>query len=78
FIPIPLIIDGEIIDHNLKYIDRDRNWLYTNLQAYNIDPKNVKNIILATYNQNGYVEVDTNELNDHKRGIYNYKPGNEN
>lgn len=36
FIPIPLIIDGELIKHNLYYIQKDMNWLTSQLQAYNL------------------------------------------
>lgn len=31
FIPIPLILDGEILDHNLKYLQKNRSWLFEKL-----------------------------------------------
>lgn len=79
FVSIPLIIDGEIIDHNLRFIKKGRDWLVSQMQAYNMNMNDLEDITLATYNQQGFVEFDTS----HQRGDYwnepdNYTPGNEN
>jgi uncharacterized membrane protein YcaP (DUF421 family) len=78
FVSIPLIVDGEIVHHNLKFIEKDEDWLHSQMQAYNLSNKDINKITLATYNQQGYVEFDTTNPKDHDKGIYNYKPGNKN
>jgi uncharacterized membrane protein YcaP (DUF421 family) len=78
FVEIPLIVDGEILHHNIRYIDKDLNWLYSQMEAHELDQNELKNITLATYNQQGIVEFDTYHKGDHAKGPQNYKPGNEN
>ncbi|MGY0691687.1 DUF421 domain-containing protein [Virgibacillus sp. FSP13] len=77
FIPIPIIIDGELVEHNLKYIKKDKEWLENQLQSYNITLEQMQNVTLATLNQKGYLDVDTTNIN-HNEGSNNYKPGNDN
>lgn len=74
FIPIPLIIDGEVIDHNLIYLKKDEQWLEAQLMSYD----DWSRITLATYGQDGTVQVDTNEVKAHDSGPQNYKPGDNN
>ncbi|MBM7646803.1 uncharacterized membrane protein YcaP (DUF421 family) [Scopulibacillus daqui] len=78
FINIPIIIDGTIIDHNLKYLNLDRSWLLSQLNTYQLGQEDIKNITLATYNQEGTLDVDTNHSPAQNQGAYNYKPGSEN
>lgn len=78
FISIPIIIDGEIIMHNLKFINKDKKWLFEQLLTFNISEENIKTVILATVNQQGKLEVDNNDTHDHQKGFKNYKPGDEN
>lgn len=74
FIPIPLIIDGEVIEHNLIYLNKDKKWLEYQLLNYD----DFSNITLATYEQDGTVSVDTKNVHNHDSGASNYKPGNDN
>jgi hypothetical protein len=36
FIPIPVVMEGQIIDHNLKYLKKDRKWLEGQLFSYSL------------------------------------------
>lgn len=74
YIPIPIIIDGEIVEHNLKYIEKDLNWLSNQLRSYNMSIENIESITLATLNQKGFLNIDTTDRNKMNKGIYNYKP----
>lgn len=58
FLPIPLIIDGKIIDVNLTYIKKSHDWLIEQMKAYNLTFDKLSIITLATYNQHGYVDFD--------------------
>jgi uncharacterized membrane protein YcaP (DUF421 family) len=80
FIPIPVIMDGQIIDHNLKFLNKDRDWLNLQLQTNQLstDENNLAKITLATIDQNGTIFVDRSDIMDHDQGAYNYKPGNQN
>jgi uncharacterized membrane protein YcaP (DUF421 family) len=78
FIPIPVIMDGQIIDHNLKYLQKDREWLELQLNSNNLSMENVEKLTLAVVNQKGSIEIDTNHPRNHDKGPYNYKPGNTN
>jgi uncharacterized membrane protein YcaP (DUF421 family) len=61
YIPIPLIIDGEIQTNNLKYVGKDKPWLEKQLKTYNIEISNLNNVILATYNIRGFLDLFKNE-----------------
>lgn len=80
FIPIPIIMNSEILDHNLKFLGKDRKWL--DKQLINHHSKNINeisDITLALYNQQGTLDIDTDNPNDkNKKDPMNYKPGNEN
>ncbi|EGK12591.1 hypothetical protein HMPREF9374_1413 [Desmospora sp. 8437] len=78
FIPIPLIVDGEIVHHNLKFLQQDEGWLEKMLKPHNFTLNDVKRITLATYNEQGLLDVDTENPQNRDQGTYNYKPGNDN
>lgn len=52
-----LIIDGYILEHNLKAVGRDQNWLKQQLNQQNI--KNVSDVFLATFDNNDNLSVYT-------------------
>ncbi|WP_226035968.1 DUF421 domain-containing protein [Aquibacillus saliphilus] len=74
FVEIPLVIDGEIIDHNLNFLHLDYRWLWNQLMAYNLNEGNLSEITLATYNQQGFVDVDITSKKQNE-GPNGYKPG---
>jgi uncharacterized membrane protein YcaP (DUF421 family) len=78
FIPIPLILDGEILDHNLKYLQKNRSWLYEKLEEKGHSPKQLSLITLGTLNDRGDISLDLNTANDSHHDPYLYKPGNNN
>jgi uncharacterized membrane protein YcaP (DUF421 family) len=75
YLPIPLIMDGQIIFHNLKYLQLDYEWLLNELK---IKGEKVENITIATYLENGKLFIDNNEIKEHKGDPYYYKPGRNN
>lgn len=80
FIPIPIIMNGEILDHNLNFLNKDREWLDNQLTKHHQKSINeLSDITLALYNQEGKLDIDTDNPNDlNKKSPLNYKPGNEN
>lgn len=62
----------------LKFIEKDSDWLFMQMQAHNLSEKDLGSITLAAYNQQGMVEFDTTNEKEKNKGVYNYKPGNEN
>jgi uncharacterized membrane protein YcaP (DUF421 family) len=78
FIPIPVIMNGQIIDHNIKYLDKDRDWLEQQLSAQGHSIDNIDEITLAAVNQKRTVDVDTENPKNNDKGSYSYKPGEEN
>lgn len=75
YVPIPLIMDGQIIYHNLKYLQLDQNWLMNEVGKTG---ENVENIMLATYLENGKLFIDNNGLQNHKNDPSYYEPGKDN
>lgn len=75
FIPIPVIMDGQIIDHNLKYLKLDRDWLLKRVKQKGAD---VQNVLLATITESGTLHIDTNNPHNEDKGPYSYKPGEDN
>jgi uncharacterized membrane protein YcaP (DUF421 family) len=61
YIPIPLIIDGQIQNNNLKYVGKDQAWLEKQLKTYNIEISNLNNVLLATYNIRGFLDLFKND-----------------
>jgi uncharacterized membrane protein YcaP (DUF421 family) len=78
FIPIPVVMDGQIIDHNLKYLDKDRDWLELQLKANGLSMDKIDKVTLAIVNQKGFIEIDNDYPKDNEKGANSYKPGNEN
>ncbi|MGM0948822.1 MAG: DUF421 domain-containing protein [Bacillota bacterium] len=78
FIPIPLILDGEILDHNLKYLQKNRSWLFEQLEERGYSPKRLSSITLGTMNAHGDISLDVNSSNGPQHDPYLYKPGNNN
>ncbi|PNB65602.1 hypothetical protein C1X64_31555, partial [Pseudomonas sp. GW456-E7] len=64
FIPIPLILDGEILDHNLKYLQKNRSWLFEKLEKKGYSPKLLSSITLGTMNARGDISLDLNTSNE--------------
>lgn len=75
YIPIPLIMDGQIVYHNLKYLQLDDSWLMKELEKAG---ENIENITLATFLENGKLFIDNNSVDNHKGDPYYYKPGRNN
>ncbi len=69
FIPIPLVIDGQIMEPNLRYLGIEQEDLVQALQEYELDK-----ITLAVYNKNGGIDVDTIDAKI-PVGPFNYRPG---
>ncbi|MEI3612025.1 DUF421 domain-containing protein [Pseudogracilibacillus sp. SO30301A] len=78
FVSIPLIIDGEVINHNLKFLNKSLDWLYQKMQTNNMGKDDLDKIALATYNQQGIVDFHTTIQNiKENNNPYQYRPGNE-
>ncbi|MHC0037795.1 DUF421 domain-containing protein [Pseudoneobacillus sp. C159] len=75
YLPIPLIMDGQIVSHNLKYLQLDNEWLMNEVKKVG---QKVENITLATYLENGELFIDANNIQKHKGDPYYYKPGRDN
>ncbi|WML47597.1 DUF421 domain-containing protein [Neobacillus sp. PS3-34] len=75
YVPIPLIMDGQILDHNLKYLQLDRGWLLNEVDKMG---KTVEKIMLATFLENRKLYIDDNEIKEHNVNPYFYKPGADN
>ncbi|MCH6264049.1 MULTISPECIES: DUF421 domain-containing protein [Neobacillus] len=72
YVPIPLIMDGQIIYHNLKYLQLEQGWLMNEVEKTG---EKVENIILATYLENGKLFIDNDVIKKHKGDPYYYNPG---
>ncbi|ETI70257.1 DUF421 domain-containing protein [Neobacillus vireti] len=72
YIPIPLIMDGQILDYNLKYLQLDRRWLLNEVEKAG---EKVESIMLATFLENRKIFIDNNQIKEHKNDPYYYKPG---
>jgi uncharacterized membrane protein YcaP (DUF421 family) len=75
YLPIPLIMDGQIIYHNLKYLNLDQNWLMNEVEKMG---NAVKDITLATFLDNGKLFIDNNVNINHNHDPYYYNPGKNN
>ncbi|MDC3413198.1 DUF421 domain-containing protein [Terrihalobacillus insolitus] len=75
FIPIPIIMNGQIINHNMNYLDKDEAWLEGQLQSQSMSLDNISDITLATYTKEGTLAIDTDNPNDKQKGPQYYKPG---
>ena len=75
YLPIPLIMDGQIIYHNLKYLQLNQNWLMNEVEKMG---EAVENITLATLLDNGKLFIDNNVNSSHNNDPYYYNPGRDN
>jgi uncharacterized membrane protein YcaP (DUF421 family) len=75
YLPIPLIMDGQIIYHNLKYLHLERGWLIEEIEKMG---EKIEDIALATLLEEGKLFIDNNEIKEHKGDPYYYKPGRDN
>jgi uncharacterized membrane protein YcaP (DUF421 family) len=75
YLPIPLIMDGQIIYYNLKYLQLEQSWLMNEVEKMG---KSIENIMLATFLENGSIFIDDNEIKSHKHDPYYYTPGKDN
>ncbi|NHC43172.1 DUF421 domain-containing protein [Bacillus sp. MM2020_1] len=75
YLPIPLIMDGQIVHHNLKYLQLDHSWLMGEIEKMG---EKIENITLATFLADGKLFIDNNKIKDHKGDPYYYMPGRDN
>jgi uncharacterized membrane protein YcaP (DUF421 family) len=80
FIPIPIIMNGQIINHNLKFLQKDEDWLDMQLKTHQLNINDISEVTLATYTQQGTLAIDTdNPFNQsNTNNPYLYKPGMDN
>lgn len=52
----PLVIDGEVDDKNLAFLQKDRKWLLDQLQAFEV--RSFEEVLLAQYNSSGQLVVN--------------------
>ena len=58
-IPYDLIVDGKIMDKNLKKIGKDYKWLENEIKKYNVIPKEV---LIATIDSKGKIFCQAKEV----------------
>ncbi|WP_085829535.1 YetF domain-containing protein [Clostridium massiliodielmoense] len=58
-LPVTLILDGKIHEHNLKMLHKDNNWLYTQLKSNNVASE--KEVFLATLDSSGQFFCQLND-----------------
>lgn len=75
FIPIPLIMEGQVIEHNLKYTGKDREWLMKQLLPYGIQEESLNKVTLATLDSQGRVLVDIEKQDINSSDPNQYMPG---
>jgi uncharacterized membrane protein YcaP (DUF421 family) len=59
-LPLSLIIDGQIINNNIKIINKDINWLLEILNSNQIE--NVKDVLLLTIDENDKVAIQKKKI----------------
>nr|WP_243096929.1 DUF421 domain-containing protein [Thermohalobacter berrensis] len=57
----PIIIDGKLNDENLKYLNKDKKWLMTQLKAFNVEK--IEDVLLAQVDSTGQLYVDKRDKN---------------
>ncbi|MEK4268422.1 DUF421 domain-containing protein [Bacillus sp. FSL W8-0940] len=78
FVPIPLILDGEIIEHNLKYLQKTKEWLYVKLEEKGIGKAELSSITLGTLHENHAIMIDKDvQQQPQTHDPYLYKPGDD-
>ncbi|SFE57599.1 DUF421 domain-containing protein [Alteribacillus iranensis] len=66
YVPIPLIMDGELLRHNLRYLEKEEGWLDAQLQAFGLNKDQIADISLAVYHQDGSVSIDRKKSGSNK------------
>lgn len=70
YVPIPLVIDGQLFAQNLGYIQKNQDWLFEQLKNQNIS--DYKRVSLATYDpQSDGVQVDKVTSPSQSKGPWN-------
>lgn len=59
-LPLSLIIDGQIINNNIKIINKDINWLFEILNSNQIE--NVRDVLLLTIDENDKVLIQKKKI----------------
>ena len=72
YLPIPLIMDGQILNYNLRYLKLEQDWLMNEVEKMG---ETIKKITLATLLDNGKLFIDNNEMTNHQNDPYYYNPG---
>ena len=72
YLPIPLVMDGQILNYNLRYLKLDQDWLMNEVEKMG---ETIKKITLATLLDNGKLFIDNNEMTNHQNDPYYYNPG---
>ncbi|MEQ6391190.1 DUF421 domain-containing protein [Bacillaceae bacterium S4-13-58] len=78
FIPIPVVMDGQILDHNLKYLKKDREWLRMHLGTHSLSFDDLDKITIALVNQSDTLDIDIVSPKENDQGADSYKPGRDN
>jgi uncharacterized membrane protein YcaP (DUF421 family) len=58
-LPVVVVNDGRILDHNLRHMGRDRSWLYQKLREQGLG--SVKEVFLMTLNESGGIYLAPKE-----------------
>jgi uncharacterized membrane protein YcaP (DUF421 family) len=77
FVSIPVIMEGVVLNHNLKFLKLDQAWLEKELKKTGYNNQAIPSITLALYTQDGKLEIDqkTSEL---PQSSNYYMPGRDN
>lgn len=77
FVSIPVIMEGVVLNHNLKFLKRDENWLKKELKKTGYNEQAISSITLATLKQDGTLEIDQKSETLPQTPDY-YMPGKDN
>lgn len=59
-LPVILVSDGRILDHNLRHMNKDRSWLYQQLREQGLE--SVKQVFLLTLDETGGIYLAPKEM----------------
>jgi uncharacterized membrane protein YcaP (DUF421 family) len=77
FVSIPVIMEGVVLNHNLKFLERDETWLKKELKKMGYNDQAISTITLATIKQDGTFEIDQKTDSLPQTPDY-YMPGKDN
>ncbi|WP_018132472.1 DUF421 domain-containing protein [Effusibacillus pohliae] len=60
-LPVPVIVDGEWIDDNLAFLQKDRSWMLQQLAMLGVEQDDVPKLTLVQVEPDGRVTIDRNE-----------------